>query len=133
MIRAIKVLSTVGESGTIDTNITTFGELKPLLSDRGINYSGMKAMVGETRNELAVDEAVLPEGDFKLYLMPAKTKSGSSARSRLYDTLSETYAELAELEENEIELVSKKSIVKEPAIDSDMADLMRLAKQEAWV
>lgn len=76
--RKIKVVSTVGVSGVLETDVTTVGELKPLLMDRGINFSGMKMMVGETRNELSVDEAVLPEGDFKLYLMPEKTKSGGS-------------------------------------------------------
>lgn len=75
--RRIKVYTTVGVSGTIDTNVRTLGELKPILSEREIDYSGMKMLVGETRNELNVDDAVLPEGDFKLYLMPQKTKSGS--------------------------------------------------------
>jgi hypothetical protein len=75
-MRSIKIYSTVGVSGTIETNVTTLGELKPLLRAREIDYSGMKMLVGETRNELNVDEAVLPAGDFKLYLMPQKTKSG---------------------------------------------------------
>lgn len=75
-MRKVKIYSTVGASGTIETNVRTLGELKPLLSQREINFSGMKMLVGETRNELGVDEAVLPEGDFKLYLMPEKTKSG---------------------------------------------------------
>lgn len=75
-MRRIKVYTTVGVSGTIDTNVRTLGELKPILSEREIDYSGMKLLVGETRNELNVDDAILPEGDFKLYLMPQKTKSG---------------------------------------------------------
>ena len=40
------------------------------------SVSQSRYCVGETKNELSVDEAILPEGDFKLYLMPAKTKSG---------------------------------------------------------
>ena len=76
MTRKIKIYTTAGMPGTIETNVTTLGQLKPLLSQREINYSGMKMLVGETKNELSVDEATLPEGDFKLYLMPAKTKSG---------------------------------------------------------
>ena len=75
-MRKIKIYTTAGMPGTIETNISTLGELKPLLRQREINYDGMKMLVGETKNELSVDEAVLPEGDFKLYLMPAKTKSG---------------------------------------------------------
>lgn len=75
-MRTIKIYSTVGLPGEIVTNVTTLRELKPLLAGRGIDYSGMKLVVGETRNELSIDEAELPAGDFKLYLMPQKTKSG---------------------------------------------------------
>ena len=76
MTRKIKIYTTAGMPGTIETNVSTLGELKPLLRQREINYDGMKMLVGETKNELSVDEATLPTGDFKLYLMPAKTKSG---------------------------------------------------------
>ena len=76
MTRKIKIYTTAGVPGTIETNVSTLGELKPLLRQREINYDGMKMLVGETKNELSVDEATLPTGDFKLYLMPAKTKSG---------------------------------------------------------
>lgn len=76
MIRKIKIYTTNGMPGTIDTNATTLAGIKPLLRERNINFEGMKMLVGETKNELSMDESVLPEGDFKLYLMPAKTKSG---------------------------------------------------------
>ena len=76
MTRKIKIYTTNGMPGTIETNVSTLRELKPILRQREVNYDGMKLLVGETKNELSQDEAVLPEGDFKLYLMPAKTKSG---------------------------------------------------------
>ena len=76
MTRKIKIYTTTGMPGTIETNVSTLGELKPLLRQREINYDDMKMLVGETKNELSVDEAVLPTEDFKLYLMPSKTKSG---------------------------------------------------------
>ena len=76
MTRKIKIYTTAGIPGTIETNVSTLGELKPLLRQREVNYDDMKLLVGETKNELSVDEATLPTGDFKLYLMPAKTKSG---------------------------------------------------------
>jgi hypothetical protein len=75
-MRTIKVYSTVGASGEVVTNVGTLRELKPILVSKGIDIAGMKLVVGETRNELSIDEAVLPDGDFKLYLMPQKTKSG---------------------------------------------------------
>jgi len=76
-MRTIKVYSTVGASGEVVTNVETLRELKPILVSKGIDIAGMKLVVGETRNELSIDEAVLPSTDFKLYLMPQKTKSGS--------------------------------------------------------
>lgn len=94
-MRKIKIYSTVGASGTIETDVRTLGELKPILRQREINYDGMKLLVGETRNELSVDEAVLPEIDFKLYLMPEKTKSGSVV-SKL-ERLAEIFGEAQEI------------------------------------
>ena len=76
MTRKIKIYTTNGMPGTIETNVSTLGELKPILRQREVNYDDMKLLVGETKNELSQNEAILPEGDFKLYLMPAKTKSG---------------------------------------------------------
>ena len=75
-MRQIKIYTTVGTGGTIDTNARTLGELKPLLMEQGINFDNMKLVVGETKAELSLDEALLPESNFKIYLMPAKTKSG---------------------------------------------------------
>ena len=95
MTRKIKIYTTAGMPGTIETNVSTLGELKPLLRQREINYDGMKMLVGETKNELSVDEAVLPTEDFKLYLMPVKTKSGvdfdemEEAVERIEDKLDE--------------------------------------------
>jgi|SRR6187402_158720 len=100
-MRKIKIYSTVGVSGSIDTNVRTLGELKPLLRQREIDYSGMKLLVGETRNELNVDDAVLPEGDFKLYLMPQKTKSGNGAKFARLNELIGEFQEIVEgLEED---------------------------------
>lgn len=76
-MRTIKVYSTVGVSEEVVTNVGTLRELKPILVSKGIDIAGMKLVVGETRNELSIDEAVLPSIDFKLYLMPQRTKSGS--------------------------------------------------------
>lgn len=133
-VRKIKVLSTLGTSGTIETNVTTLGQLKPLLADREINYSGMKMMVGATRNELNLDEAVLPEGDFKLYLMPAKTKSGADA-SYTANQISDAFSSLASLFEtfaNDLE-ESDSSAARAVKEDPDMADLRRVASGQSSV
>lgn len=125
--RKIKVLSTVGVSGTIETNVSTLGELKPLLSQREINFDGMKLMVGETRNELSLDEATLPEGDFKLYLMPAKTKSGGSNAANICYKIAELFEELGQ----ELATSNTTSGLKEsPVVDADVEELRRLAGED---
>lgn len=98
MLREIRIYSTNGVSGTISTNVTTLGALKPLLMERGINFDGMKMLVGATKNELSEDVALLPDTDFKLYLMPVKTKSGNHHRiAELYETIAECHSEIADL------------------------------------
>lgn len=93
-MRTIKIYSTVGTSGAVETAVTTLGELKPLLAAKGITYSGMKLLIGETRNELSMDESVLPEGDFKLYLMPEKTKSGGKSIKKRFNKIVDTFKDL---------------------------------------
>ena len=102
-MRKIKVFTTVGAADTIETDVTTFGDLKPILSQREISLDNMRVVVGESKNELSVDAAVLPEGDFKLYLMPAKTKSGSgnAFADKLRD-IAEQMDELADIAETHI-------------------------------
>ena len=102
MTRKIKIYTTNGMSGTIETNVSTLGELKPILRQREVNYEGMKLLIGETKNELSQDEAVLPEGDFKLYLMPAKTKSGVD-----FDSMDVNIDEILEKVENIEEKLDK--------------------------
>ena len=121
MTRKIKIYTTAGMPGTIETNVTTLGQLKPLLSQREINYSGMKMLVGETKNELSVDEATLPEGDFKLYLMPAKTKSGVDF-DEMEDTLYSVSSVIERLERKIDALTAKVNAVSSGAVMSDSTD-----------
>ena len=102
MTRKIKIYTTAGMPGTIETNVSTLGELKPLLRQREIDYDDMKMLVGETKNELSVDEAVLPTEDFKLYLMPAKTKSGVD-----FDEIEENVDDILDRVENIEEKLDK--------------------------
>ena len=102
MTRKIKIYTTNGMPGTIETNVSTLGELKPILRQREVNYDGMKLLVGETKNELSQDEAILPEGDFKLYLMPAKTKSGVD-----FDEMDENVEDILDRVENIEEKLDK--------------------------
>jgi hypothetical protein len=55
------------------TEATTYGEIKHLIP----GADSMKVVVRETKVTLENDEAVLPEGDFTLFLFPEKVKSGA--------------------------------------------------------
>lgn len=126
-IRKIKVVTTSGISGTIETSVTTLGELKPLLRERNIDYSGMKLVVGSTRNELSINDAALPEGDFKLYLMPHKTKSGGNRVSLILNQIADLFDQLADAVEEGVPVAS--SLVKSLSAEdrADVEDLNRLA------
>lgn len=85
-MRKVTVYSTVGKKATIiETTATDWTSLKRELSNKSISYSSMKAVVGETRNTLESDKAILPDGDFSLFLMPVKTKSGAGERKALME------------------------------------------------
>jgi hypothetical protein len=142
MTRKIKIVTLNGISGTIETNVSTLAELKPLLRQREINYDGMKLLVGETKNELSEDVALLPEGDFKLYLTPSKTKSGG-----IDDSLEEIDERLENIEDNISEILSilrngnnssakSAPVVSNQALTSedmqDLEDIKKLAGNTDW-
>lgn len=142
MTRKIKIVTLNGISGTIETNVATLGELKPILRQREINYDDMKLLVGETKNELSEDVAILPEGDFKLYITPAKTKSGG-----IDDEVEEINERLETIEENVSEILSilrsnSGSVAKAAPVTSsqplsfedmqDLEDIKKLAGNADW-
>ena len=93
-MRIVTVYSTSGKTNVkIESGASTFGELTPQLRENGFNLDGMKAVVGETKVTLEADGAVLPEGEFKLFLMPLKTKSGADmSRTDVYNKIKEFIA-----------------------------------------
>lgn len=133
--RIVKIYSTVGTSGTIQTNVTTLGELLPILAERSISTSGMKMLVGETKNELALEDAKLPEGDFKLFLMPEKTKSGNELPA-LFNQLAAVCTRIAENFENGvISATASSEEVRATLSDEDaanFAELKALQEQNEW-
>ena len=143
MTRKIKIYTTAGIPGTIETNVSTLGELKPLLRQREINYDGMKMLVGETKNELSVDEATLPTGDFKLYLMPAKTKSGvdldemEEAIERIENKVDRILSELDSINTSLVVSTSASKVVDPISLEDqrEIEELRRLAgesKKPEW-
>lgn len=91
-MKQVKIYTTASGNGKIiETSATTFGELMVDMMQNGVDFNidSMKAIVGETKNVLEIESALLPEGNFGLFLFPKKTKSGLDCR----------YSSRAELEE----------------------------------
>lgn len=83
-MRTITVYSSSGRDGhSIITDVTTWGSLKEELSAQNVQHDKMKAVIGETKNTLESSNSVLPDGDFTLFLMPKKTKSGLFGKKKV--------------------------------------------------
>ena len=73
----------------------TFGELKKEMKD--VKWNGMRVVVRETKNTLQDDGALLPAGDFILFVVPEKVKSGgklTAGKKKLKDVDSANYNDL---------------------------------------
>lgn len=82
----VTVYNTVGQNKKeVRSSATTWGELQDDLNAAGVSHRGMSVVVGETQNTLESSQAVLPEGDFTLFLMPQKVKSGWTDLNDLVD------------------------------------------------
>ncbi len=77
-MRKIIVYSTKGKSGSFESDAKTWGGIQ----------SDVKRIVGDLDNLIATEsvnktnlghqDSILPEGDFKIFLRPSKTKSGAT-------------------------------------------------------
>lgn len=132
--RNIKIYTTLGSPGTVATDATTLADLKPILKNRGIDISGMKLLIGETKNELSEDLAQLPEGDFRLYLVPAKTKSGREDIlefvEQLQSEIDKLRALLNELKTSEPSLKSSSLTEDEMKAASEIFDILNSRTSE---
>jgi hypothetical protein len=62
---------------TIETSVTKWGELKEVLNGQGVETHNLKAINGETEVTYDSPDAILPDNDFTLFLIPEKVKSGA--------------------------------------------------------
>lgn len=89
-MRKITVYSTIGKGAKfIETDAVTWANLKTLLQQEKVDLNNMKAVIGENKLTLESDQAQLPDGEFTLFLMPIKTKSGGLSRSELFTAIKE--------------------------------------------
>lgn len=103
-MRNIMLFSSLGKSHqVIESDAPMWGELKRELSRRNISLSNMKAVIGENQLTVESDEAMLPDGDFTLFLMNVKTKSGAAVkidRKQLLENIKALIAKKPELKDN---------------------------------
>jgi hypothetical protein len=77
--RQVLLYSTVGKQKVlVETDAKTWGELIPTVLDKyGISdIAKFKCVIGDTKLTLESREAVLPDKDFALFILPKKTKAG---------------------------------------------------------
>ena len=67
-----------GQMKKITTAVKTWGELQPLVRREGFDLSSLLAAENINKTDLVNDLAVLPEGNFRLFLRPKQTKSGAA-------------------------------------------------------
>lgn len=80
MARKVIVVSTKdNDRKEIMTDATTWSELKAQIEASGLSVGDMKATVRDTKATLEHNQAVLPTGEFTLFLTPGKVKSGIKA------------------------------------------------------
>jgi hypothetical protein len=67
-----------GQMKKITTAVKTWGELQPLVRREGFDLGSLLAAENINKTDLVNDLAVLPEGNFRLFLRPKQTKSGAT-------------------------------------------------------
>jgi len=97
-MRKVTVYSTKGKSNAeITTDVTTWGELKVLLTGEGYDLESLNATENINRTDLINTEAALPEGEFTVFLRPKQTKSGYITEGEDEESVSLLTASFSEL------------------------------------
>ena len=76
----VTIQSSIGSNGMIielPLGTGTWGQLKTILTQKGVQHEEMKALIGGQRQALESDDDLIPAIDFTLFLVPMKTKSGN--------------------------------------------------------
>ena len=76
--RKITLYNTVGKNKrTIESNAVNWGQLQKELHALNVPTDNMKVVIGETQNSLESPQGALMAGEFTLFMMPQKVKSGN--------------------------------------------------------
>ena len=77
-MRKIIVYSTKGKSGSFESDAKTWGEIQSDVIRIVGGLDNLIATESVNKTNLGHQDSVLPEGDFKIFLRPSKTKSGAT-------------------------------------------------------
>ena len=77
-MRKIIVYSTKGKSGSFESDAKTWGEVQRDVKRIVGDLDNLIATESVNKTNLGHQDSVLPEGDFKIFLRPSKTKSGAT-------------------------------------------------------
>jgi len=87
-MRKITIVSTKIDGKTeLNSGATTWGELQTELGANSIDSNNMKAMEKVSKVTYDSAAAVLPTGDFVLFLTPGKVKSGNEVTTHYTELL----------------------------------------------
>lgn len=84
--RKITIYSTRGGKKILETNVSTWGELKNMISEH-YDLSNLKATENINKTTLERDDSLLPNESFVLFLRPTETKAGIDLESMSYQEL----------------------------------------------
>lgn len=92
-MRTVTVMSiSKSKPFTLRSEASTWGQLKDALRGEVPDVEKLRAVVRETHTDLSLDEAVLPDGDFTLYLSQKQLKAGGSTEIvNLLESLKDKY------------------------------------------
>ena len=76
-MRKIIVYSTKGKSGSFESDAKTWGEIQSNVREIVGDLDNLIATENVNKTNLGHQDSILPEGDFKIFLRPSKTKSGA--------------------------------------------------------
>jgi hypothetical protein len=91
IMRKITVIHGSGNSFTIETTATTFGGLKPILENNGLNLSQLKCVMikdGFSEIDLISSSDDLFEGNFKIYTFSTKKVASAISIDEIKNKLS---------------------------------------------
>ena len=77
-MRKIIVYSTKGKSGSFESDAKTWGGIQSDVKRIVGSLDNLIATENVNKTNLGHQDSVLPEGDFKIFLRPSKTKSGAT-------------------------------------------------------